>query len=528
LGGLFFYQDETFLAKDVFSVFLELWRKFALLSQRLERIATVRVKRRAAIRVRVILPARPLRGESTMSDDCPDSPARADHAPEAAFTTAYLAHARDVPQRLADFIASEPANPRGPAARAILLTMLARSELTEPARMAATEAEERLAAGHFPLADVAFVEAARHAACGLWREAIRALELANRLEPSDTLSAKMAHGLRFMLGDAEGMLRSVDASLARLPRDHAHRGFLLGCRAFALEENGRYREAERVGNLAIALRPDDAWGLHAISHVHEMTGRIEQGIALIEGHEGVIRASNNFGGHLFWHLALFRLERGEVAEALTLYDREIRADKTDDFRDIANAASLLMRIELMGHGVGLRWEELADKAEARIEDRSLIFADLHYALALMGAGRIGKAMKLAQSMQVIAPRPLAQEKAWHDAGGRVGAGLAAFMGGDMAKAYTLLNSLRRPSQTMGGSHAQRDILEQITVEAGLRAGADAAIRTRLLERLAARGGHNQFAETKLARLAQQTRPGRGVMGLVAALAQGRDPAGHHA
>jgi tetratricopeptide (TPR) repeat protein len=445
-----------------------------------------------------------------------------------AFATAYLAHARDVPQRLADFLAAEPANPRGPAARAILLTTLARAELVEPARMAADEAASLLAVGRFSPADAAFVEAAQHAASGLWREAVGALERANRLDPSDTLSVKMVHGLRFMLGDAPGMLHSIDASLARLPRDHAHLGFLMGCRAFALEETGRYAEAERTGLRAIELRPDDAWGLHAISHVHEMTGRIEQGITLIEGHEAVVRGANNFGGHLFWHLALFRLERGEVGEAIALYDREIRREKTDDFRDIANAASLLMRIELMGHPTGDRWEELADKAEARIDDRSLLFADLHYALALMGAGRIAKARRLAQSMSIIAPRPLAQETAWHAAGSAIGRGLDAFIAGDMGKAFSALASLKRPAQTIGGSHAQRDILEQITIEAGLRAGADGAVRQRLADRLAARGGHNLFAETKLARLALKARPGRGVMSLVAALAHGRDPAGHHA
>ncbi|MGL5446245.1 MAG: tetratricopeptide repeat protein [Rhabdaerophilum sp.] len=445
-----------------------------------------------------------------------------------AFVTACLSHARDVPQKLAEFLAAEPKDPRGPAARAILLTTLARAELVEPARIAAAEAEALLAQGQFSLADVAFVEGARQSALGLWREAIRALELASRLDPSDTLSVKMVHGLRFMLGDAPGMLRSIDVSLGRLPRDHAHRGFLMGCKAFALEEAGRYAEAERFGLQAIQLRPDDAWGLHAISHVHEMTGRIEQGIALIEGHEATVRGTNNFGGHLFWHLALFRLEQGDIAEALALYDHEIRREKSDDFRDIANAASLLMRIELLGHGVGNRWEELADKAEARIEDRTLLFADLHYTLALMGAGRMGKAHRLAQSMQSLAPRPLAQETAWHESGSAIGAGLSAFMAGDMAKAYSTLAMLKRPTQSLGGSHAQRDILEQITIEAGLRAGADGAIQARLLDRIVARGGRNVFAETKLARLAQRAQPNRGVMGLVAALAHGRDPAGHHA
>ena len=39
-----------------------------------------------------------------------------------------------------------------------------------------------------------------------------------------------------------------------------------------------------------------------------------------------------------------------------------------------------------GVDVGDRWEELADKAEGRVHDGRLVFADLHYALSLLGAG----------------------------------------------------------------------------------------------------------------------------------------------
>ncbi len=187
-----------------------------------------------------------------------------------------------------------------------------------------------------------------------------------------------------------------------------------------------------------------------------------------------------------------------------------------------------MRIELLGHPVGNRWEELADKAENRIDDRSLLFADLHYILALMGAGRLTKAQKLAKSMQILAPRSFAQEPAWRQAGMAIGAGLSAFMEGDMSKAYSCLADLKSPAQLIGGSHAQRDILEQITIEAGLRAGADGELSARLSRRMAMRGGANRFAETRLAMLATKARPRRGLAQILAALAGGRDPIGHHA
>ncbi|CAN1538430.1 Tetratricopeptide repeat protein 38 [Rhabdaerophilaceae bacterium] len=446
----------------------------------------------------------------------------------AAFVDAYLSHAREVPQKLADFLDEEQNHPRAWATKAIVLTTLARAELVEPAKTAAKQAQMLLECSQFDLADHAFVSAASHAAHGRWREAIDALERAIARDPADSLAVKMSHALLFMLGDAKGMLASINTSLARLPSRHPHRGFLLGCKAFALEENGFYAEAERLGVEAVTLRPDDAWGLHAVSHVHEMTGRIEKGISWIMDHEPLIRASNNFGGHLFWHLALFRLEQGRIGDALKLYDSEIRRDRTDDFRDIANAASLLMRIELDGHSVGDRWEELADKAEARIADRSYVFADLHYALALVGAGRKDAAMRLGESLSTVPPRVLAQEEIWHVSGRALGAGVSALARGDSTSAFGHFMRASPAAQRIGGSHAQRDVIEQMLVEAGLRAGEDRIVRKRLQERLAMRGGTNRFAETRLGRLFARSSAGsQGVTSLVAVLVHGVDPAAHH-
>jgi hypothetical protein len=183
---------------------------------------------------------------------------------------------------------------------------------------------------------------------------------------------------------------------------------------------------------------------------------------------------------------------------------------------------------LAGQDVGRRWDEIADKAEARLEDRTLIFADLHYLLALMGAGRDGKALRFAHSLEALPPRTFAEEQAWHLAGKDIGAGLSALLTGDAARAYDVLSRLRRPAQEIGGSHAQRDILEQLTIEAGIRAGAHSSVRKDLRARLAQRGGSNLFAESRLARLSGSTAPSRGVMSLVATLSHGRDPASHHA
>ncbi len=59
---------------------------------------------------------------------------------------------------------------------------------------------------------------------------------------------------------------------------------------------------------------------------------------------------------------------------------------------------------------------------------------------------------------------------------------------------------RNAMQTIGGSHAQRDIFEQFTIEALIRAGDHAAAETILRQRMQRRGGRNAFAARRLGAL----------------------------
>lgn len=436
---------------------------------------------------------------------------------ERALTQAFLAHGRETPVLLQQWLDAEPASWRAHATKAMMLTLLAKRELRAPAQEISARAVDLLppcpSGG-----ERAFVEAASAAAHGAWWAAIDQLEAVIRDNPADTLAIKLSHAFRFMLGDKAGLLRSIEQALQALPADHPDHGFMLGCHAFALEENGHYAAAEQVGRRAVAMEPRDAWGLHAVSHVHEMTGRVDDGIRWIEGRDHVFGACNNFGGHLFWHLALFKLEKGQVGEVLALYDEKIRSEKTDDFRDIANAASLLSRLGLEGVDVGSRWEELADKAEVRLDDRSLVFADLHYLLALLGAGRQEAAARLADSLAGTAPAHASQGLAARRAGRLVARGLLAFQNSRTGEALDHLLPARASLVLIGGSDAQRDVFEQVLIESALRSGESQLARSILSKRLAERGGQNRFASDRLGRLMQAEARPRGILAVAAALA----------
>ncbi|MCX7325733.1 MAG: tetratricopeptide repeat protein [Hyphomicrobiales bacterium] len=425
-----------------------------------------------------------------------------------------LAHGAAAPVCLGKALAADPSFALGHAAKGLMMLTLARRELTADAMAAlATARTPDMATPVTPR------ERCYTAALSLWldrRPDLAALELerAISLDNGDVLAAKLVHAILFMSGDSKGMLASARKHLQLYGTDRLHSGYLMGCLAFAHEENGDYGLAESLGLAAIDRMPQDAWARHSVAHVFEMTGRAAEGARwLAQGRSNWVHC-NNFGFHLSWHEALFCLELGQHGAALDLYDHSIRANKTDDYRDIANAASLLQRLQLAGVAVGARWDELADLASRRIEDRCLVFADLHYALALLGAGRERDADGLFRGL-ASDPASSPDGRTARSVGALVGAALGAFHERRFREAARLLLKARPHMKQLGGSHAQRDLFEQMLIESAVRSGDHDLAQGLLQDRLRSRNGHNRFAAQRLAQI-ESSRP-RSATRLAAAL-----------
>lgn len=416
---------------------------------------------------------------------------------------AFLAHGAATPAHLATVLERAPDAPLPLAAKGLFSLMLGRREMVAHARTAAIAARRALdGAPGAPHRVRCWVLALEEWLAGRPGGALFYLEDALAANPADTLSMKASHAIRFILGDSHGMRRSVERVLPAHGRDHPLRGYVLGCHAFALEETGDYAAAEAAGLAGLEQAADDAWGLHAVTHVHDMTHRPEAGIALIEGNEAAWRDCNNFRFHIWWHKAALHLDRGEHDRVLALYDQRVRIDKTDDYRDIANATSLLVRLELEGVEVGQRWSELADLAATRIDDGSLVFADLHYLIALTGDMRPDAARRLVGRIAASGAERGAQGRVAAHPGLAAAAGLAALGEGRHAEGFEQLRAARAQMQAIGGSHAQRDVFERLTIEAGIRAGRLDDAADILASRTALRGGHeDNFARTRRARIA---------------------------
>ncbi len=430
---------------------------------------------------------------------------------------AFLAHAAILPEKLAAIFALDPEFPLAHIAKGYFMLLLGRRELDAEAASAyarVAPARERLTRR-----EQAYLEGLRLYLDGRILAAADVLDAELARSPADAVLVKLSHALRFVVGDAAGMRRSLEAVLHAYEGPHPYRAFIRGCYAFALEETGAYVEAERIGREAVARcqAPSplaapygDAWGLHAVAHVYDMTNRAADGVAWITKRAGAWAHCNNFRYHVWWHLALFHLDRGDYSEVLRLYDEEVRFEAADDYRDISNAASLLTRLELEGVAVGDRWAELAEISERRADDGCVVFADLHYLLALGAAGRGAAEARMLERLRRSSEARISalalgagsrdQDDVAAAAGAPAAAGLIAFAKGDYAEAYAGLASAEAAMPRVGGSWAQRDVFERLAIDSALRAGLLREARGRLQRRLRRRGALDRYAETRLSRI----------------------------
>jgi hypothetical protein len=146
-----------------------------------------------------------------------------------------------------------------------------------------------------------------------------------------------------------------------------------------------------------------------------------------------------------------------------------------------------MLFRLGRHGVdpGGRWEELADKAEARIGDCQSVFTLPHWMMALAATGRDAAAQRMLGAMRDFAGSDGPAPALVKQIGLPVTEAVLANGQGRHAAAVALMRPVVGDMYRMGGSHAQQDVLEQVYLDSALKAGADDDVRL-LLERAAGR------------------------------------------
>jgi tetratricopeptide (TPR) repeat protein len=302
---------------------------------------------------------------------------------------------------------------------------------------------------------------------GEWERAASLLERALLHESRDLLALKVAQDLYFFIGNQQGLRDVVERVLDAWPSDRPGYGYVCGMYAFGLEENGQYDAAGKQARKALELNPGDVWAVHAQAHIFEMQGAQRLGVEFLD-RSVEDWSSSYFATHNWWHRALYHLELREVDEALALYDGPVRDTRSSEWLDVDDAASLLWRLHLFGVDIGDRARTLLEDVEGLLDDPVSVFNDWH---AVMIAG-------LAGAPDVCEQRILLNRSASHgtnrraiDAAGlQLLVGFAAFAEGDATHALLRLADVESKSHVVGGSHAQRDVIDLTLIAAAARSG----------------------------------------------------------
>ena len=331
--------------------------------------------------------------------------------------------------------------------------------------------------------------ALRHAANGRWPSAVAVLDRHLMEDPCDLAGHQCALRLDGYLGRFHREAARAARALPFWSKDDPDYGIMLSFYGFGLEELGDFARAEDTARAAAELTPYGYWPHHAVSHVLEMTGRPDEGIAWMEDrlpYWSDPKCNNRV--HIWWHKALFHIELGRFGDALALHDSEILPAMRVAGTQLCNAASLLWRLETLGCEAGERWSRLLPLWQGLLPGMTSPFNEVHAAMTALCAGDraayeavLGGMKRTAAANSEIAP-------AYRDISIPVAEAMACFVDRDYAGAVDGLLAAEAHLWRMGGSIAQRDLVAWTLTEAAIRSGRRNVALALANERLALRPG----------------------------------------
>jgi tetratricopeptide (TPR) repeat protein len=233
--------------------------------------------------------------------------------------------------------------------------------------------------------------------------------------------------------------------------------------AFAQIELGKFDAGRRNIEGALASYPRSAHAAHICGHLFYETGEREAGLVFLTEWMADYPRDGLMHCHNHWHLALWSMETGRHDDAWRIYDTALRPGAAwgPQINVATDGPAFLLRAEMTGQPRRPElWRELGDYATKWFGKPGLSFVDMHTVLAYAMAG---DRAKLADFMDN--PRGPAGDMV-----PPMARGFTAYAAGDYKRAAEELEPLLATHERLGGSRAQRDLLEYTVAASKLRGG----------------------------------------------------------
>jgi hypothetical protein len=251
--------------------------------------------------------------------------------------------------------------------------------------------------------------------------------------------------------------------------------WFLSMHAFAQVECGQTAAALANIERSLARHARNAHAAHIRAHVYYESGEREPGLAYLLEWWSSYPKESQLHCHLAWHIALWELELGRAARAWDIYHGHLKpgASWGPPINTLTDSASFLFRAELLGEERKSQlWRDLSAYASQAFPNPGVAFADVHGALAHALAGDSDALQRLegdARGPAADMVRCLARA-------------FGALTRGAWADAAASLSPIIATHARIGGSRAQRDLIEYALAVSLLRAGRTAEARAYLAQR----------------------------------------------
>ena len=301
-----------------------------------------------------------------------------------------------------------------------------------------------------------------------------------RLFPRDALAVSVAVPTVAFGGLTSG---TQTAELVEsLGRSYGDDWWYAGQLAFVRQDQERWAEAEDLSSYALSVEPASGHAVHARAHVYYETGDHTTGLAWLDEWIRSRGPEANHRSHFSWHAALHELMQDDVEAVRRRYARELAPSVVSGSRVVVDSGSLLWRGRVTG-----AWTDDLPVAEVRAQAPAewltappTPFAAMHSAV-LLAAG--GDATALAE-LETHAER--SDDRVFRDVVAPLCTGLVQVVEERWNAAAATLTTVVGTMAPLGGSRAQREVVEDTLVHALAMAGRTTEAAHLLDQRLSRR------------------------------------------
>ena len=233
--------------------------------------------------------------------------------------------------------------------------------------------------------------------------------------------------------------------------------------AFAEIELQDFKNGQRDIETALRGNPRNAHAAHVRSHLHYERGERDEGLSFLNEWAKEYPKEGPIHCHVSWHRALWSLETGRRDDAWRIYTKDLQPGGSwgPQINVLTDCASFLARAEMAGETIHPDlWQTISRYASQWFPNSGIVFADMHSALAFAMSGDGDALRNLIDTPKGPAADILAP----------IARGFDAFAHQRWGEAVRELQPILATHERVGGSRAQRDLLEYTVTSALLRNG----------------------------------------------------------